>query len=83
MGSITGMTLPYERTNAVAMTEKFLMRLVDPKVTPGLPKHIRQDARALLRHYPSEWDLNLTIDMCENRLVSFISECPFGKVEKK
>ena len=51
------MTLPFERTRAVIETEKFLINLCDPKVTPGLPKIIRQRARGLLRHYPSSFDI--------------------------
>lgn len=74
------MTLPYERTRAITETEKFLLRLCDSKVTPAVPKYIRQDARALLRHYPQAHDIDLTVDMCRDRLMSFTFECPFSKV---
>lgn len=73
------MTLPFERTMAVIQTEKFLLNLTDPKVTPNIPKIIRQRARALLRHYPNTWDIDLVVDGFENKLVSFISECPFTR----
>ena len=51
------MTLPYERTNAVLNTEKFLLDLCNPKATPRVPKEVRDQARRLLRHYPSEYSM--------------------------
>lgn len=51
------MTLPYERTNAVIKTEQFLLDLRDPKMTPSVPKVIRQQASNLLRHYPTKYDM--------------------------
>lgn len=53
------MTVPFERTNAVIFTEKFLIDLLDPKKTPRIPKSIRQRASWLLRHYPSEFDMEV------------------------
>jgi hypothetical protein len=53
------MTMPDERYRAVQYTEKFLMDLMDPKITPRVPKEIRQRARACLRHYPSEYYLGM------------------------
>jgi hypothetical protein len=50
-------TLPYERKNAVKRTEKFLTDLLDPKVTPRVPKEIRKHASSCLRHYPREYDM--------------------------
>jgi hypothetical protein len=52
------MTLPYERTNAVLRTRDFLLNLCDPKVTPRIPKSIRGQARSLLKHYPSRFDIS-------------------------
>ncbi len=52
------MTLPYERTNAVNWTREFLYDLLDPKKTPRIPKEIRQRARSLLKHYPTEYDMD-------------------------
>lgn len=51
------MTVPIERTNAVIYTENFLLRLIDPKQTPRVPKSIRQEAHRLLRHYPSKFHM--------------------------
>jgi hypothetical protein len=52
------MTLPDERYRAVHWTELFLKDLCDPSKTPRVPKTVRQQARSLLRHYPSLWDLD-------------------------
>lgn len=49
------MTLPYERRQAVRRTEVFLLDLLDPKKTPRVPKHIRNEAHRCLRHYPSRY----------------------------
>lgn len=49
------MTLPDERYRAIIETEKFLVKLAVPSQSPGVPKHIRDAARSLLRHYPSEY----------------------------
>jgi len=51
------MTLPTERTDAVLRTEKFLLDLCNPKTTPRVPKEVRDRARSLLRHYPSQYDM--------------------------
>ena len=51
------MTLPIERTYAVRNTEQFLLDLCNPKKTPRVPAGIRQQARRLLRHYPTKYDL--------------------------
>jgi hypothetical protein len=51
------MTLPDERYRAVKYTEQFLKDLLDPTVTPRVPKSIRQRASSLLRHYPGAWDM--------------------------
>lgn len=71
------MTLPFERTLAVTETHRFLRNLIDPKVTPGLPKAIRERARMLLRHYPTSHDLTMTVKGYNDKLFSFTFECPF------
>lgn len=53
------MTLPFERTNAVKRTERFLMDLLDPKKTPRIPKQIRREAGSLLKHFPSRFDMEV------------------------
>lgn len=51
------MTLPDERYRAVRMARQFLQELLDSKKTPGVPKIVRQQANSILRHYPSDWDM--------------------------
>lgn len=51
------MTLPDERYRAVKHTRIFLHELCNPEKTPRVPKHVRETANWLLRHYPSEYDL--------------------------
>ena len=51
------MTLPDERYRAVQNTRRFLQDLMDPKKTPKIPRIIRQQAYAMLRHYPNDYDL--------------------------
>ena len=48
------MTLPDERYRAVTQTQRFLLRLL---TTPRVPKAVKDEARSLLRHYPSEYDM--------------------------
>ena len=51
------MTLPDERYRAVVQTRRFLLDLCNPEHTPRVPKLIRETARSMLRHYPSDYDL--------------------------
>jgi len=50
------MTLPDERYRAVVQTQKFLLEILS---TPRVPKKIKDDARWCLRHYPSEYDMQI------------------------
>lgn len=56
---VTLMTLPSERTRAVLWTRQFLQELLDPSKSPGVPRTVREQARMLLRHYPSASDMAL------------------------
>lgn len=51
------MTLPDERYRAVVQTRRFLLDLCNPEHTPRIPKLIRDTARSMLRHYPTDWDM--------------------------
>lgn len=51
------MTLPDERYRAVRMARQFLLELCDSSKTPKIPSIIRNQARGILRHYPSDWDM--------------------------
>jgi len=48
------MTMPDERRRAVHNTREFLRSLLDPKVTPKVPKTIRKQAYWVLKHFPSD-----------------------------
>jgi len=58
------MTLPDERYRAVVQTRRFLMDLCNPQHTPRLPKLIRDTARSMLRHYPSEYEMRTAARAC-------------------
>jgi hypothetical protein len=51
------MTLPDERYRSVKQTRDFLWKLAGGEF-PRTPKIVRQHAASLLRHYPSEWELD-------------------------
>ena len=52
------MTLPDERYRAMRHTRQFLIDLCDRTVTPKIPRALRLEAYNLLRHYPSDYDLD-------------------------
>jgi hypothetical protein len=41
-----------QRVAAVVATRDFLLRLTNAKVTPRIPREVRREAKALLRHFP-------------------------------
>ena len=51
------MTLPDERYRALKQSKKLLEELCDPGKTPRVPSIVRDRARGILRHYPTEYDL--------------------------
>ena len=52
------MTLPDERYRSLRDTLSFLMSLTNPLETPRVPGSVRRQARALLKHYPSQFYLD-------------------------
>lgn len=72
------MTLPYERTRAVVNTHDFLLELLNPKLTPRVPREIREQAHHLLRHYPSEYDMNTISEREDKNQETFFHQI-FGK----
>ncbi len=70
------MTIPSERTRAVNYTHDFLYDLLDPSKTPRVPRDVRQRARALLRHYPSKFDMEMTVREGSSRFGD--EKNPFG-----
>ena len=55
------MTLPDERYRAVVQTTKFLTEILN---TPRVPKTLKEQARSLLRHYPSAYDMKRAAENC-------------------
>lgn len=51
------MTLPDERYRSIKQTREFLWRLAGGEY-PRTPRAVRQEAHALLRHFPSSFDLS-------------------------
>jgi hypothetical protein len=52
------MTLPDERYRSVMWAKRFLESLAyDRKAYPRISKAVRGEAHSILRHFPSEWDL--------------------------
>lgn len=56
------MTLPDERFRAASRTRDFLLELCTPSATPRVPSWVRDRARVLLRHYPTELDLDMAAE---------------------
>jgi len=67
------MTLPDERYRALKQGKRLLEELCDPGRTPRVPSLIRDRARAALRHYPNDYELDRIADSCPEILdkVSF------------
>ena len=53
------MTLPDERYRSIVQTRKFLMELLSPRMTPKVPKVVRNRARNLLKHFPTDYHLEM------------------------
>jgi hypothetical protein len=49
------MTLPDERYRALRCGHQMLLDLLNPKITPKVPKYVRQRALGVLRHYPNSY----------------------------
>lgn len=62
------MTLPDERYRALKQGKKLLEELCDPGKTPRVPSIIRDRARAALRHFPLDWELDNLADHCPELL---------------
>lgn len=52
------MTIPHERYLATKRAKDFLVKLLDPTLTPRVPRALRLEARSILRHFPTDYDLN-------------------------
>lgn len=73
------MTVPMERTNAVIWTEQFLKDLCNPQVTPRVPKIVRDQARHLLRHYPTRYEMERIAEREDAQIKPGLHYKIFGK----
>ena len=71
------MTLPDERYRALRCGHQLLLDLLNPKLTPGVPKIIRQRALGALRHYPDSYHF---MKIVEKLPEDFAVNSPFVKV---
>lgn len=62
------MTTSDERYRAIKQGKKLLEELCDPGKTPRVPSLIRDRARAALRHYPQDWELESIAEKCPDML---------------
>jgi hypothetical protein len=62
------MTLPDERYRAIKQGKKLLEELCDPGKTPRVPSVVRDRARAALRHYPNDYELDSIAEHCPDLL---------------
>jgi hypothetical protein len=58
------MTVPSERTRAVVYAHAFLKDLLNPSITPRVPKDVRETAKWLLRHYPDPGTVHYASNVC-------------------
>ena len=62
------MTMPDERYRAIKQGKKLLEELCDPGKTPRVPGVVRDRARAALRHYPLDYELDSMAEKCPDLL---------------
>jgi hypothetical protein len=56
------MTTPEDRYRALKQSRKLLEELCDPGKTPRVPSIVRDRARSILRHYPSDYNLDQLVE---------------------
>jgi hypothetical protein len=62
------MTLPDERYRSLKQAKKLLEELVDPGKTPRVPSVVRERARGVLRHFPSDYEFEIMANNCPELL---------------
>ena len=62
------MTLPDERYRAIKQGKKLLEELCDPGKTPRVPSIVRDRARAALRHFPLDYEIDSLAEKCPDVL---------------
>jgi hypothetical protein len=63
------MTLPDERYRSIRQTGQFLRDLQDRTIYPRVPRAVRAEAYRLLRHYPTEYDLERLAEKSPNVII--------------
>lgn len=53
------MTMPHERYRSINKARDFLRDLLNPKATPRVPKEVRREAYRVLKHYISDYQLEI------------------------
>jgi hypothetical protein len=51
------MSLPHEQARAIAQARHFLSELATPGKIKRIPREVRREARARLKHMPMSWDI--------------------------
>ena len=75
------MTLPDERYRAVMMADRLLREIAyDRAATPRIPQAVRDRAKSILRHYPTEYDMERC---CEGQQVFAKQLDPLYKMIKR
>jgi hypothetical protein len=67
------MTLPDERYRALVRAEAFMIKLCN---TPRVPKEVKEEAKSVLRHFPSKYDVNRLAEKSPDILSE---ESPYGR----
>lgn len=60
--------MPNERYRAIKQSKKLLEELCDPGRTPRVPSLVRDRARGALRHFPTDWEIDIMADNCPDML---------------
>ena len=62
------MTLPDERYRSLKQAKKLLEDLIDPGKTPRVPSMVRERAKGVLRHFPSDYEFEVLANSCPEML---------------
>lgn len=62
------MTTTVERYRSLRQSRKLLEELCDPGKTPRVPSLVRDRARSILRHYPTDLEIDQLATNCPNLL---------------
>jgi len=62
--------MPDERYRAMVEGLKLIEDLLIPQVTPRVPGDVRERARWIMRHYPSQYELERMADNLPNMLAT-------------